>query len=488
MTPVSPPDVDPYDETPYESRAHYANHPDRMAVVATMLGLDPPPVSTCRVLELGCAEGGNVLPMAAGLPGARFVGIDLSARQIGLGREASAAIGLTNVDLLEASVCDLGEELGTFDYILAHGLFSWVPRAVQEDVLRVCGRCLAPGGVALVSYNTQPGWSFRTAVREMAAYGTRGLAGTGAKVARVRELVRFLAENVRDAAGGFQRHLMGESYMLELCGDAYIAHEHLELSNEPVYFHELVSRAGRHGLSYLGETRLRGMTLGARRPGLDTLLSRFANDTLGKEQLFDVLRHRQFRWSLLVKGDAPRALVPERLDGLLLRVRSLPAASNEEAGDAESWMFREDGRTSSGADPLVAAALEHLSAAAPRAVPFEEVLAAVGSSRERLREALIAAYLDDRVEFHVASPRVAASPGPCPMASPWARREAPRGGAVTTLWHETLDLTDVDRSVLTRLDGTRDVDTLLREEDSPAEREAFLTSLASLARSGLLVA
>lgn len=485
---MSEPEVDPYDETPYESRAHYANHPDRMAVVATMLGLHPPPVPTCRVLELGCAEGGNLLPMAAGLPGASFVGIDLSARQIGLARGAAAAIGLANVDLREASVCDVGEELGTFDYVLAHGLFSWVPRDVQEDVLRVCGRCLAPGGVALVSYNTQPGWSFRTAVREMVAYGTRGLTDTGARVSRVRELVRFLAENVRDEAGGFQRHLMGESYMLELCGDAYIAHEHLERSNEPVYFHELVSRAGRHGLSYLGETRLRGMTLGARRPGLDALLSRFANDTLEKEQLFDLLRHRQFRWSLLVKGEAPRALVPERLDALLLRVRSLPDASNEEAGDAESWMFREDGRTLSTRDTLVGEALDLLSAAAPRAVPFEEVLATVGSSRERLREALIAAYLDDRVEFHVVSPRMTTSPGPCPIASPWARREAPRGGAVTTLWHETLDLTDVDRTVLTRLDGTHDVEAIVAGMGGPAKREAFVASLASLTRSGVLVA
>jgi tRNA G46 methylase TrmB len=65
-----------YDEVLYPSYTHNQTHPDRLATIATLFGLTPAPVERCRVLELGCGNGSNLVPMAYGLPGSEFVGID----------------------------------------------------------------------------------------------------------------------------------------------------------------------------------------------------------------------------------------------------------------------------------------------------------------------------------------------------------------------------------------------------------------------------
>src|SRR6516165_1854731 len=88
-----------YDELPYESYPFVFTHPDTLATAAILFGLNPPPVEACRVLELGCASGGNLLPMAEALPGSHFVGLDLSARQIDAGRQVAATVRLDNLDL-----------------------------------------------------------------------------------------------------------------------------------------------------------------------------------------------------------------------------------------------------------------------------------------------------------------------------------------------------------------------------------------------------
>src|SRR5262249_1781779 len=127
-----------YEETPYHSNPISSCHPDCLATMATLYGMRPPPVASCRVLELGCAGGGNLIPIALTLPAARFVGIDLSPRQIAEGQEIVATLGLKNIQLLPLSILDVGPDFGTFDYILCHGVYSWVPPAVQDKILAIC--------------------------------------------------------------------------------------------------------------------------------------------------------------------------------------------------------------------------------------------------------------------------------------------------------------------------------------------------------------
>jgi SAM-dependent methyltransferase len=157
------PSTTSYDDVPYPDWVHPATHPDLLAVVAALFGMSPAPPDRCRVLELGCAGSTNLIALAETLPESRFVGIDLASRHIAAGQQKVRALGLTNVELRAMSLVNVGEAFGRFDYILCHGVYSWVPAEVREKILAVCSANLVPQGVAYVSYNCYPGWHARGA-------------------------------------------------------------------------------------------------------------------------------------------------------------------------------------------------------------------------------------------------------------------------------------------------------------------------------------
>src|SRR4051812_41655243 len=157
--------------------------------------MSPAPVDRCRVLELGCAGGGNLLPMAETLPQSTFFGIDLSPVQIGHGQRIIRALGLTNLRLEAMSILDVPEDFGEFDYIIAHGVYSWVPPAVQQKILDLCAAHLAPQGVAYLSYNTYPGWHLRQMAREMMLYHVAGIESPQESAAQATALVQFIRDN-----------------------------------------------------------------------------------------------------------------------------------------------------------------------------------------------------------------------------------------------------------------------------------------------------
>ena len=127
-----------YDEVPYQSDPLIETHPDSLATAATLLGMTPAPVDQCRVLELGCAVGGNLIPMAAAQPESQFLGIDISSRQVAAGQALINATGLGKIKLECADILDLDESIGQFDYIICHGVYNWVPRPAQRKILQTC--------------------------------------------------------------------------------------------------------------------------------------------------------------------------------------------------------------------------------------------------------------------------------------------------------------------------------------------------------------
>jgi len=230
------------------------------------------------VLEIGCADGGNLVPLAVVYPESTLVGIDLSQVQIAEGQETVRALGLTNIELGRQSVLDVTAQLGAFDYVICHGVYSWVPADVQQKILEVCKKNLAPQGVAYVSYNTYPGWHMRGMIRDMLQYHVQPFTLPAMKVRQARNLLDFLGK----AAGspkkgsdpgsqGGQTPFSANPYSLLLenelesfrrSSDSYLFHEHLEEVNEPIYFHQFIDKAAGHGLRYLGEA-VRGGVAGA---------------------------------------------------------------------------------------------------------------------------------------------------------------------------------------------------------------------------------
>ena len=176
-------------------------HPDRLATVATLFGMRPAPAERSQVLELGCAGAGNLIPMGAGIAPRRFLGIDLSGRQVADGQKVVGTLGLTNVELKQRSITDVDPSWGHFDYIVCHGVYSWVPPAVQDKILEICATNLAPQGVAYVSYNTYPGWHMRGMLRDIMCYHARRFDDPQARVGQARALLDFLAKSVAHQGG-----------------------------------------------------------------------------------------------------------------------------------------------------------------------------------------------------------------------------------------------------------------------------------------------
>ena len=178
-----------YDRFPYDSNPFPQSHPQRLAALGRLFGVDAPDVKTARVLELGCASGGNLLPLAYYMPSASFVGIDFSGRQLEQGREIAARAGLDNVELIHGDIAELDESHTDFDYIICHGVYSWIPDSVQHAIMRICRDRLTTNGIAYISYNVYPGWHMRSMIRDMMLYHTASLDDPVMKVGQARALL-----------------------------------------------------------------------------------------------------------------------------------------------------------------------------------------------------------------------------------------------------------------------------------------------------------
>ena len=473
--------LNPYDEVPYDSHPFAQSQPERLATIATLLGLTPPAVDTARVLELGCAAGGNLVPLADRYPGGRFVGIDLSGRQIGQGRAVVEALGLTNVELKVMSIGEVPGDFGEFDYVVCHGVYSWVPPEIQRAILQVCSQHLAPGGVAYVSYNVYPGWHMRGIARDMMLYHTRRFEASGDRVGQARAFLDFVAKAIGSEKNTYGAFLNTELQLIRRSADSYLLHEHLEEHNAPVYFHEFAARAEAEGLRFLAEADLGVMVPGHFPAEVADVLQRLAADLVELEQFMDFLRNRMFRQSLLVRENAAPsyALSGARLAGLHVASRARqaePPAEMLPAGRPVVFEGAGDIRMTAG-DPLVQVALGLLQEAYPASVPFAELVdrsltrtgvlpedasraAAAGAIGETLLKVLTTAT-PSPVELTTLPARLTAAPGEFPLAPALARHQAALGDLVTNARHEQVRLSPLARQTLPRLDGRHDRPALL---------------------------
>lgn len=465
-----------YDEVPYPSLSFNVTHPDRLATLAVLLGMRPPPVEHCRVLELGCASGGNLIPMAHSLPESQFVGVDLSARQIAEGQAMLDEVGLENVSLKSADIRDLTPDFGQFDYIIAHGVYSWVPPEVQDKLLEICRQNLAPNGVAYVSYNTYPGWYMLIALREMMLWHTREVTDPMQQVAGARAFLEFLADSDPDAENPHPNFLKAyASYSKERLMPktaAYLIHDELAEFNEPLYFYQFAERAARHGLRYLAEADFQTMLASNLPSDVTETLRQMAKDTITLEQYMDFLRNRTFRQTLLchqhveLKG-SPH---PDLLAEFYVGAPALPVESEPDIHSVSVEEFRTgDGAVFSTEHPLTKAAIFYLGQIWPQSVPFKilvaEAHARLNTASENIaRDAQVLAasllkalaYSDNLVELRLSAPRFVLEITHRPVVSPVARFQAKTSVLVTNLRHERIELAGLSYRLLPYLDGSQD--------------------------------
>ena len=491
-----------YDEFPYQSFPFPQSHPDRLATIGWLLGMNPAPVDRCRVLEVGCASGGNLIPMAASLPHCEFVGVDFSPVQINRGIADIEALGLPNIRLLPMDIMNFSEEFGVFDYIIAHGVLSWVPTAVQERLFAICARQLSPAGIAYISYNTLPGWRMRSVVRDAMTYHTRGIADAAMRVAQARAVLNFLAESVVDDASSYGKTLRTEAEYLRKQPDYYILHDHLEAVNEPLYFYQFMERAARHGLGYLGEADFATMLGGEFTPQVAQTLARVAPDVLKREQFMDFLRARTFRETLLVREDVvlTRQLSPLRVMSLRIASKAQPLRESPDPHSNAVEEFRTtEGKGMSTPSRITKAAMRVLARHWPIALPFDDLVSlahalsgasgqAAANERALLASELLQCYAAGVLELHNTPSPFVIDVGERPQASAVARLHAQRGPQATSLRHDHGSFNDDTRRLFLLLDGTRTRKEIaatlwpgVPEAESMRELDAALAHLARLA-------
>jgi len=426
-----------YDEIAYAAGPFPQTHPDRLAAQAALFGLAPAPAERCRVLEIGAGDGSNLIPMAVGRPHAEFVGFDLAADPVARGCELSRALGLENLRLFQADIAgvDLGQ--APFDFIIAQGIYSWVPDEVREAMMRLVGRLLAPRGVAFVSFNALPGSYVRLALRQELLFATREAAGRTARVeAARRRLEAWPAPS--NVAGAFQRAVAEEAVRLRQRPFYALAHDELSDAFHALFLTDFAAHAAAHGLSVLAD---------AEPAEFETWFAPSADaafDAVAQAQAADFAQGRHFRQILLVRSAAP--ISRRRSADAIARLHAASLMRRAGPGRFEA----PGGAGVEVTDPTIEAILEHLAAIWPSTAPVSALV-----EDEPRRLALLGLYGLKALDLLAAPAELAL--GDRPTASPLARLQARSGATrLTTLRHTMVDVDDeFSRGFVASLDGSR---------------------------------
>jgi len=459
-----------YAEIPYDSLPIPDSHPERLEALGYLFSLSAADPANCRVLELGCASGGNIVPMGYYLPQSRFLGIDLYANQIAEGQRLVDAVGLDNIELRQGDILDLdATALGSFDYVIVHGVYSWVPDAVRERILRLCAEVLAPDGIAYVSYNTLPGWRMRGMLRDVLGYATRDAVSVEQRLVALRSCLDRLGHAFAGLEAASARYLAAEIERLRARPVSYVVHEFLERENRPMLFADFVAAAMGAGLGYVCDTDLQTRYPEILGDGVTESLAD-VGDPVAREQYLDFVVNRNFRRSLLCGRDARPTAEPrlDRLETMHFAANLTPPRKLDLRRARAAPFTRPDGGTVDVHHPLTKAALGHLGLRHPDSASFDELaqLAArevqagggqahAGETGHLLSElyslAVVGAVTLLRRPRNVARP-VGATPALGPLARAQARTDARR---VATRPHDVLALDAFGGRLAELLDGTR---------------------------------
>ena len=456
-----------YDATPYTSVAFALTSPAHLHALAHMMGLPAVPLANARILELGCASGGNLLPLAYRNPEASLVGIDLSPRQIADGQRTASALGINNLHLIAGSLADIDDSWGKFDYIIAHGVYSWVPPDVQAAVLRVCANNLSANGVAYVSYNTYPGWKSRELVREAMLFRAQHRGGDVADRLNLGlGMVDFLAAH---ATSPWVKQSHAELQTTFKTADrSYITHEFLELYNAPCYFHEFMARANAAGLAYLCDSEVVSIyAVNIPAAVRQDLINECGGSQVVLEQYMDFLNNRSFRQTLLVGAHRKPGYntPPEAWQSLHYACQLPPVDST---GSAASSYTSPRGAVFTPAHAWEHAAVQALNRAYPGSLGFNELLHAarvVDAAVSDVAVAVFCALLVQQLGIAPSSTPIvlAARPSDAPPQAEAYVLECARlgdvqgfqSGHLTTARHIPIELDAVYLALLAQLDGTR---------------------------------
>lgn len=458
-----------YDQVRYPNWPVARSHPAHTGAMARLLGRKVAPFSRCRVLEIACSEGVNIANLATCAPESEFVGVDVAESVIARGAAMAADAGLDNIRLKALDIRDAAALPGEFDYIIAHGVYSWVPADVRRAIMDLVGAKLSPDGLAFISYNAFPGCRVRQTIRDYLSHALRDVDDPQERMDAARRALEYQITGW-SAEEPFQKALIEAAEDNLRRPIEVLFHDEMGDVWEPQFLSEVVAAAKGQGLDYLADAHPSALNDGLF-PSIrfDAARSRTGGDWARFEQLHDFTDMRPFRWSLFCRAGEPieRIATPDRVVGLYAMAELKPAPGPGK----KAFTFRaRNGVEFETDDGDLGDLLQRLSTG-------EAVLLDSYVEKPGVIEALLRLYVNSAATLSTEPPVYTMTPGEKPLASPLARAQARRGEAVlAALHHKPVRMEDPFWNVfLQQLDGTRTLDDLARfvvEAAGKSEEEA----------------
>lgn len=300
-----------YKELGYKSYPFPFTTPVYLEAYGTLVGLKPPTAKTARVLELGATYGGNIISQAAHNPEATFIGIELSQDQVEKGNKIIGDAKLDNVSLVQGDILNFDESMGTFDYIIAHGFYSWISDEMKDKLLDIISNHLADNGIAYVSYNTYPGWHTMEEVRQLMLFANRGHDESThkEKVLHGKTVGSLVGAQILNYDNLKERNskFLGALRSVMQKDDYYVGHDHLEPHNDPCYLYQFNDHLKANNLAYVGDADLTLSMVRTYDESIADKLEQLApNSQADQEQYLDFMLDTTFRKSIICKASAAK--------------------------------------------------------------------------------------------------------------------------------------------------------------------------------------
>ncbi|KRA53067.1 class I SAM-dependent methyltransferase [Devosia sp. Root635] len=483
-----------YDEVAYPAPILSMLTPDRLGAAGAMHGWRAPRPQTASYLEIGCGDGYNLIGIGAVTPEGRHVGFDLSSAAAARGATIAAAAGLANVDIQAGDILDYPREGEKFDYIVSHGVYTWIPQHVRPALLELIGRRLAPGGVAYVSFDALPAAAPKAYIHD---FLMRELAGVEGLEARSEKAVRLLAMLKRNQRP--ESRLAGQ--LDQLINDlpdfepGYFFHDWLAEFYAPVSLDAFGAAAAEHGLVRAGDAAMYDMFVGDLDDEARATVEACGDDIVRRSELVFALRGAHvFRREMLVRADAP----PPRLEWSEA-VRSLSfgySGTREPVEDEAGAGFRYTFGPSNFVivrDAATIGVIDELLDAAPDERMFDQLADATGLPPDMLGAILLKLGTMALIDVHATPQRFVTAAGDYPRAGALIRSMLMNGEVAISLRHRRLvEENIVSRTLMALCDGTRSRDELAMAMaelfDMPIDRAKIDEALTYFARHRMLEA
>ncbi|HJZ91949.1 MAG TPA: class I SAM-dependent methyltransferase [Gemmataceae bacterium] len=468
-----------YDVVSYPSNPLPQAHPARLAAIARLHGVPTASPNRCRFLEVACGDGANLLPLALAYPNSNFVGIDLSGTAIARGEDLRSRLGLANLKLVAADLTAWDPGPDRYDYIISHGLYSWVPPQVRDALFALCRDRLSPAGLAYVSYNALPGCHVRRVLWDILRFHVRDFTDPAERIQQATAMLQFLSKAVVGNAPLPELFREEIRWAQDKTDPSVLYHDDLANINDPVSITDFVAHASRFGLQFLSEAEYFEMTPDLLPPVAADLLRKLAErDVVLKEQYLDFLKLRRFRQTVLCPaGLAVRREADERAV-FQLEVTGEPVPDPDPPDLALGVPIKF--RTAKGAaistdHPIAKAALLEVREAFPYPLAASELLmlarrrARAGGDdpedKDGIAKLLYGCYRVGMVDLYLDPPRFARTAGARPKLSPLARAQLDRGGETMSSLRSTVVqmASPIGLEMFKLLDGRRDRETLVTE-------------------------